>query len=1456
MQDILVLHIIHRLSGGGATRSLLAIAKYSSEIANIRHKVISLLPATDTAKKIADESNVLVIDAPDKIAIEKHIRDADIVQIHFWNTPEMYELLHSPLPSMRLIMWVHVGGDNAPQVVVQQLVEFSDLFLTASPHTFDLLHGQNHLSCSQKLKIGMIYDSTDFSRVDNLVKQNHHTFNIGYIGTVSLVKMHPNYISMSANINIPNVQFLVCGRGVEKYLQQLASIYGVEDRFQFLGHIENIQAVIQSLDVFGYPLCFDNYSAFDLVLQEVMYAAVPPVIFNYGGTKRIVMDGYNGIIVSSEIEYKEALEYLYYYPEERERLGNNAKAYAEQTLGARNTAKKFNQAYKGLIRQPKRMRYWRRSSPLCFEDKANPLPHGTSLFIQSLGDTSPQFLSSVKIDSLEELLAADDAIKISSPMLCESDGGIFHYRRYYLNDRYLRFWSGLILQHLHQDKQAISEFLAAIELGFPHWRIFWYIAISAKKIEDQKLLCSSLERVFQYSPDFSPARKLASQIEQPGNFLEKPIKVSVIVSIYNVEEFIDACWPNLIKQTLYLKNELEIIIFDNTSSKAEEALMYAFLKKYCSVVYINAKTQDNVQRAWKQAIEEARGIYLVSDAPHSSHFSNVNALEEMASYLDEHPDIASLYQKHSIMAITANVFHQSSYFSFSSYTYSQEKIRYSGSPTNENLLTDEKLDVQPISSFEDFLQSVWEMLKGEELRICDELEKQNNREDLRLKRLQIIEHIQSLSLKDLEIYYSSLLGKICRFYFQSDFATESLNLHEKEQYNASLLALENEESQQEHVHLIILMLLGHPFYWQGDQYLRKVPIWLLPDYVQQLLKNVPIFWESEDVNLYCRYFQRLMRTLVDLLSLKLSNDASEPYLSILEQVARTANLIPLYFTDLNLNPIYTSRSEALKLYIQHIQGANNTLSYDFPTTNSNLSGRIRIGILARHFSPQTETFAALPIFKCLNRNLFEIILFSVQATQHRLEKYCAGHSDGFLRLSNGLFSQINEIRSKNLDILFIATNLTAVTHELTLLAMHRLARIQIVDANSPVTTGMPHIDYYITSKFSEPSNNVHEHYTEKPLLLEQSPQCFDFATEEEIAPTEQITRESLGISSNHIVYASGANFYKITPEVEEVWIDILTKVSNSVLLLYPFNPNWASSYPVTKFKERMFSTLSKFGLTSNRVHILDTVPNRADVKERLKLADVYLDSFPYSGMTSLIDPLEVNLPTVVLEGRSSRSKKGASLLRTLDIPDLIATDKFSYIEIAINLGLNSELRREKRNQIQKAMNAKPIFRNSYSFGKQIESLFINIFLDYQAESLKEIFNLRKINLLLFPDWSTPEDELLGALAEVLRAIAHHPNAAQITLLIDSSGIDPEDADLALSSIAMNLMMADDAEVYENLELSLVSELSPLQWQALLSQVRGRVVLAAENEGAIAATQADQLPQFTPEGLSDAAILEV
>ena len=638
----------------------------------------------------------------------------------------------------------------------------------------------------------------------------------------------------------------------------------------------------------------------------------------------------------------------------------------------------------------------------------------------------------------------------------------------------------------------------------------------------------------------------------------------------------------------------------------------------------------------------------------------------------------------------------------------------------------------------------------------------------------------------------------------------------------------------------IRQLLVSRLYYRADQLslsfdLSHIPEWLLQDYLQFIFSAPTNFNSPGEADHYYWYIQSWM----DYLHKSILAHPDQPFWQdVANKFTQLANFIPVYFSSNNLKDIYLKRAEIIDFSLRN---NGSQVDYQFDERPANRK-KIRLGILAAHFTPSAETFAALPAYEYLSRD-FEVILYSFQKTNHPLEQYCQSSANFFVTLPDSLSKQVNTIRSDDLDILFFATNITAVTNQMCLLASHRLARIQITSGGSVVTTGIANMDYFLSGSLTDPSPLAQAQYREQLIQLPGAAHCFSYG-DDETKSTIKIDREQLGITDDAIIFTSGANFYKLTPELLHTWAKIIAEVPNSILMLFPFGPNWSNSYPKQAFEEHLHQIFAEYGVSADRVIALDPqpVPNREDLKEYYKLADVYLDSYPFAGTTSLIEPLQVNLPVVARQGNSFRSSMGAAMIRSLDITDLVADSEQSYIQLAVALGTNPKLRQQKSVEIQAKMADHPSFLDSKGYGAKIGELFKGLVDQYSRQALSDNLRLKDVNLMVFPDWNQSEESVGLELQQVIQTPATQPDAQKTTLLIDTTNIAIEDAEMFLSGVAMNLMMEEDLDIMEELEISLIEDLNNIQWDNLLPRISARIILECDNQEVVGKLPQEKLLQ--------------
>ncbi|HEY9876469.1 MAG TPA: hypothetical protein V6D12_23790, partial [Candidatus Obscuribacterales bacterium] len=145
--------------------------------------------------------------------------------------------------------------------------------------------------------------------------------------------------------------------------------------------------------------------------------------------------------------------------------------------------------------------------------------------------------------------------------------------------------------------------------------------------------------------------------------------------------------------------------------------------------------------------------------------------------------------------------------------------------------------------------------------------------------------------------------------------------------------------------------------------------------------------------------------------------------------------------------------------------------------------------------------------------------------------------------------------------------------------------------------------------------------------------------------------------------------------------------------------------------------------------------------------------------------------------------------------------------------------------------------------------------DTVATALSYTLKLRNINLVIFPDWTQPENVIFQDLASAIKVIMEHPDKNYITLLIDTSGIDNDDANLVLSGITMELFIEDNLDVTDGPEISLTGELNQIQWQVLMPSIYAHIILDNENKQAIYKAGGENIPSYSIASLSNVQFLQ-
>lgn len=230
--------------------------------------------------------------------------------------------------------------------------------------------------------------------------------------------------------------------------------------------------------------------------------------------------------------------------------------------------------------------------------------------------------------------------------------------------------------------------------------------------------------------------------------------------------------------------------------------------------------------------------------------------------------------------------------------------------------------------------------------------------------------------------------------------------------------------------------------------------------------------------------------------------------------------------------------------------------------------------------------------------------------------------------------------------------------------------IQITFLGHPGTTGANYIDYVIADNFVVTSKNE-KYFSEKVIKL---PNCYQPNDNERYFPENNITKKELGFPEDSFVFCSFNSPYKIQPEVFKVWMEILNENKNSILWLLK-NQNSESTKNILKYA-------SSQGIDEKRIFFLKRC-NMKQYLQKMKCADLFLDTFPISAHTTASDALWVGVPLITCVGKSMVSRVAGSILKNIDMKELITRNLEDYKKLAIKLSKNKKYYNEIKVKIEK-----------------------------------------------------------------------------------------------------------------------------------------------------------------------------
>ena len=371
-----------------------------------------------------------------------------------------------------------------------------------------------------------------------------------------------------------------------------------------------------------------------------------------------------------------------------------------------------------------------------------------------------------------------------------------------------------------------------------------------------------------------------------------------------------------------------------------------------------------------------------------------------------------------------------------------------------------------------------------------------------------------------------------------------------------------------------------------------------------------------------------------------------------------------------------------------------------PITKSLTNKKIRLGYYSADFYNHAMSYLLAKLFELHDKSKFEIIAFSFSPERDdEMSKRISNAFDQFIKVNFKTDKEISEL-SRELKIDIAIDLMCFTTNSRTGIFSEKCAPIQINYLGYPGTSGANFIDYIIADKNLIPKKNQ-KYYSENIIYL---PNTYQVRDSTQKISNKIFTKDELGLPKNSFVFCCFNQNYKITPSVFDIWMRLLKKVEKSVLWL--IKDNDVAVYNLKKEAE-------KRGVKSDRIIFAKHMP----VSEHLarhKIADLFVDTFPYTAHTTCSDALWSGLPVITRTGQSFASRVAGSLLNAVNLKELITKTEKEYEDLILKLAKNPNQLKEIKNKLKKNRLKEPLF-NSKLYTKKIESAYKKIYERYNLD---------------------------------------------------------------------------------------------------------------------------------------------
>ncbi len=364
-----------------------------------------------------------------------------------------------------------------------------------------------------------------------------------------------------------------------------------------------------------------------------------------------------------------------------------------------------------------------------------------------------------------------------------------------------------------------------------------------------------------------------------------------------------------------------------------------------------------------------------------------------------------------------------------------------------------------------------------------------------------------------------------------------------------------------------------------------------------------------------------------------------------------------------------------------------------------LHSKIKLAYLCGEFRHQATSILMTGVYEHHDQSQFELFAFDNGSDDHSHMRQRIGNSfNHMIDIRNMDDQQAAQlIHDLEIDILVNLNGYFGSPRQR--IFAKKPAPIQVNYLGFPGTIAPHYMDYLIADKNVIPPSSQ-QYYFEKIAYLPNSYQAND---NQRVIADIKYSRAELGLPEDGIIYCCFNNHYKLTSDVFDSWMRILSQVKNSYLWCLGNN---------TIAQDNLRKEAVARGIATDRI-LFAPFAKLPEHLARHQCADLFLDTYPYNAHTTASDALWAGLPVLTRLGKSFPSRVSASLLHAIGMPELIAKSPEEYEAVAIDFGNHPEkIRAMKQKLAVNKLNA-PLF-NTALFTKDLEAVYLKMYEEMRA----------------------------------------------------------------------------------------------------------------------------------------------